>query len=91
MSVADRGLSRDRFISKPRNRMRQLAGCDIPRKFSANRSRGGNGMSRTVVMFLYLGGMAVLADAQVSSPEFEVASVKPAGPVVPSGRLPPGQ
>jgi uncharacterized protein (TIGR03435 family) len=48
-------------------------------------------MSRTVVMFLCLGGMAALADAQVSSPEFEVASVKPAGPLVPLGRLPPGQ
>jgi uncharacterized protein (TIGR03435 family) len=48
-------------------------------------------MTRTVVMFLYLGGMAVLADAQVSSPEFEVASVKPSGPAVLSGRLPPGQ
>ena len=47
-------------------------------------------MTRTAVMFLYLGGMAVLADAQVSSPEFEVASVKPAGPLVPSGSLPPG-
>jgi len=42
-------------------------------------------------MCLYLGGMAVLADAQVSSPEFEVASVKPSGPVVPLGRQPPGQ
>jgi uncharacterized protein (TIGR03435 family) len=42
-------------------------------------------------MFLCVGGMAVLADAQVSSPEFEVASVKPAGPLVPLGRLPPGQ
>jgi len=47
-------------------------------------------MTRTVAMFLCLGGMAVLADAQVSSPEFEVASVKPAGPLVPSGSLPPG-
>jgi len=48
-------------------------------------------MSRTAVMLLYFGSMAVLAGAQVSSPEFEVASVKPAGPVVLSGRLPPGQ
>ena len=46
-------------------------------------------MTRTVAMFLCLGGM-VVADAQVSSPEFEVASVKPAGPLVPSGSLPPG-
>jgi uncharacterized protein (TIGR03435 family) len=42
-------------------------------------------------MFLFLGGMTVLTDAQRSSPGFEVASVKPAGPAVPSGRLPPGQ
>lgn len=48
-------------------------------------------MSRTVVMFLLLGGMALVSDAQVSSPEFEVASVKPSGSAVPSGRLPPGQ
>jgi uncharacterized protein (TIGR03435 family) len=42
-------------------------------------------------MLLFLGGMAVLAHGQVSSPAFEVASVKPSGPPVPFGRLPPGQ
>jgi uncharacterized protein (TIGR03435 family) len=41
-------------------------------------------------MFLLLCGMAVLAHAQVSSPEFEVASVKPAGDPVPIGRRSPG-
>jgi uncharacterized protein (TIGR03435 family) len=41
-------------------------------------------------MLLFLGGMAVLADAQVSTPAFDVASVKPAGPPVPFGRPSPG-
>lgn len=48
-------------------------------------------MCRTVLMFLFLGGMAVLAYAQESAPAFEVASVKPSGPAVPIGQLPPDQ
>jgi uncharacterized protein (TIGR03435 family) len=53
----------------------------------------GTCMSRQAVILAFAGSVAMLSAQapEPSGPAFEVASVKPAGPAVPIGRLPPNQ